>query len=114
MAKILVTGGAGFIGSHTCLELLKRNYKVSIIDSFINSSPIALKRVEEILTKKEVSINNQNQIIWKENAVARLKKGNDYLNPEIEIIADDSLNEESKMKLLKFLIVVIVFILNVF
>ena len=62
-----------------------------------------VKRVEEILTKKEVSINNQNQIIWKENAVARLKKGNDYLNPEIEIIADDSLNEESKMKLLKFL-----------
>ena len=62
-----------------------------------------VKRVEEILTKKEVSINNQNQIIWKENAVARLKKGNDYLNPEIEIIADDSLNEEAKMKLLKFL-----------
>ena len=62
-----------------------------------------IKRVEEILTKKEVSINNQNQIIWKENAIARLKKGNDYLNPEIEIIADDSLNEESKMKLLKFL-----------
>ena len=62
-----------------------------------------VKRVEEILTKKEVSINNQNQIIWKENAIARLKKGNDYLNPEKEIIADDTLNEESKMKLLKFL-----------
>ena len=62
-----------------------------------------VKRVEEILTKKEVSINNQNQIIWKQNAIARLKKGNDYLSPEIEIIADDSLNEESKMKLLKFL-----------
>ena len=62
-----------------------------------------IKRVEEILTKKEVSINNQNQIIWKENVIARLKKGNDYLSPEIEIIADDSLNEVSKMKLLKFL-----------
>ena len=62
-----------------------------------------IKRVEVILSKKEVSINNQNQIIWKENAIARLKKGNDYLNPEIEIISDDSLNEESKMKLLKFL-----------
>ncbi len=62
-----------------------------------------VKRVEEILTKNEVSINNENQIIWKENAIARLKKGNDYLNPEIEIIADDTLNEESKMKLLKFL-----------
>ncbi len=62
-----------------------------------------IKRVEEILTKKEVSINNQNQIIWKENTIARLKKGNDYLSPEIEIIADDTLNEESKLKLLKFL-----------
>ena len=62
-----------------------------------------VKRVEEILTKKEVSINNKNRIIWKENAIARLKKGNDYLSPEIEIIADDILNEESKMKLLKFL-----------
>ena len=62
-----------------------------------------LKRVEEILSRKEVSLNNQNQIIWKENAIARLKKGNDYLSPEIEIIADDSLNGDSKMKLLKFL-----------
>ncbi len=62
-----------------------------------------VKRVKEILTKKEVSINNQNQIIWKENAIARLKKGNDYLSPEIEIIADDTLNEDSKIKLLKFL-----------
>ncbi|MDA9684183.1 helicase-related protein [Candidatus Pelagibacter bacterium] len=62
-----------------------------------------VKRVEEILTKKEISINNQNQIIWKENSIARLKKGNDYLSPEIEIIADDTLNEESKIKLLKFL-----------
>ena len=62
-----------------------------------------IKRVEEILSKKEVSINNQNQIIWKENAIARLKKGNDYLSPEIEIIADDSLNEDSKTKLMKFL-----------
>ena len=62
-----------------------------------------VKRVEEILTKKEILINNENRIIWKDNAIARLKKGNDYLSPEIEIIADDSLNEESKVKLLKFL-----------
>ena len=48
-----------------------------------------VKRVEEILTKKEVSINNQNQIIWKENAIARLKKGNDYLSPEIDILVED-------------------------
>ncbi len=62
-----------------------------------------VKRVNEILSKGEIKIDNQNKIIWKNNAVARLKKGNDYLSPEIDIIADDSLNTESKFKLTKFL-----------
>ena len=62
-----------------------------------------VKRVDEILTKGEIKIDDQNKIIWKNNAVARLKKGNDYLNPEIDIIADDSINNETKLKLTKFL-----------
>ena len=61
-----------------------------------------IKRVDQILENKEICINNKNQIIWKSNSIAKLKRGNDYLSPEIEIIADDSLNEESKLKLLKF------------
>ena len=61
------------------------------------------KRVDEILNKKEITINNQSKIIWKNHPIARLKKGNDYLNPEIDLIADDSLNEDSKVKLVKFL-----------
>ena len=36
MAKILVTGGAGFIGSHTCVELLEAGYEVVIVDNFSN------------------------------------------------------------------------------
>ena len=48
MNNILVTGGGGFIGSHTCLDLLEKGYKVFVIDSFENSSPIALKKVLEI------------------------------------------------------------------
>ncbi len=62
-----------------------------------------IKRVNEILEKKEIEIDKSGKIIWKKNPVARLKKGSNYLNPEIEIIADDSLNEEAKFKLSKFL-----------
>ncbi len=62
-----------------------------------------IKRVEEILTKKEISINNENKIIWKNYPIARLRKGNDYLNPEIDLIADDTLNEETKINLSNFL-----------
>ena len=62
-----------------------------------------VKRVDEILNTKDIEINEENKIIWKNNPIARLKKGNDYLNPEIEIINDDSLNNESKSKLMIFL-----------
>ncbi|MDA7715125.1 helicase-related protein [Pelagibacteraceae bacterium] len=62
-----------------------------------------IKRVDEVLTKAEIEIDNESKIIWKNNPIARLKKGNDYLNPAIDIIADDSLNEDSKSKLTMFL-----------
>ena len=62
-----------------------------------------IKRVDSILDQKELEINNESKIIWKNYPIARLKKGNDYLNPEIDIIADDSLSEDSKKKLTRFL-----------
>ena len=49
--NILVTGGAGYIGSHTCLELLQLGYDVTVIDNFSNSSPISLDRVQELAGK---------------------------------------------------------------
>ncbi|ENQ3078079.1 UDP-glucose 4-epimerase GalE [Bacillus multifaciens] len=73
--KILVTGGAGYIGTHTCVELLNAGYEIIVVDNFSNSKPEALKRVREITGKdftfyqadildKEMldSIFNENQI----------------------------------------------------
>lgn len=51
---ILVTGGAGYIGSHTCLELLEAGYEVTVVDNLSNSSEEALRRVQEI-TGRELS-----------------------------------------------------------
>ena len=62
-----------------------------------------VKRVDEILTKSEIKVDSENKIIWRKNPIARLKKGNNYLNPDIEIIADDALNDETKTKLNEFL-----------
>lgn len=49
--SILVTGGAGYIGSHTCVELLNAGYDIVVVDNYVNSCPEALKRVEKITGK---------------------------------------------------------------
>ncbi|MBS0459018.1 MAG: NAD-dependent epimerase/dehydratase family protein, partial [Proteobacteria bacterium] len=46
--NILVTGGAGYIGSHTCVLLLEAGHDVTVIDNLCNSSAIALERVQEL------------------------------------------------------------------
>jgi UDP-glucose 4-epimerase len=52
MCKILVTGGAGFIGSHTCVELLESGYEVVILDNLCNSKEESVNRIEQITGKK--------------------------------------------------------------
>lgn len=71
---ILVTGGAGYIGSHACVELLQAGYKVVVIDNFSNSKPESLKRVQQItgknLTLHQADIRDQkalNAIFQQEN-----------------------------------------------
>ena len=50
--KVLLTGGAGFIGSHTCVALLEIGYEVIILDSFITSSYNLIYKLKKLLKKK--------------------------------------------------------------
>lgn len=50
---VLVTGGAGFIGSHTVIELLAADYDVVVVDNLVNSSEESLRRVEQISGSEE-------------------------------------------------------------
>lgn len=52
MTTILVTGGTGYIGSHTCVELIKAGYEVVIVDNLYNSKEVVLDRIEKITTKR--------------------------------------------------------------
>ena len=75
MATILVTGGTGYIGSHTCVELLNAGYDVIIMDNLYNSSEEVLKRIEKITGKKakfyKVDLLDKDGIrtIFKENTI---------------------------------------------
>ena len=51
MKTILLAGGAGYIGSHTTVELLNENYNVIIVDNYSNSSPVAIERIKKITNK---------------------------------------------------------------
>ena len=73
--SILVTGGAGFIGSHTVVELLEENENIIIVDNFINSKPDVLDKIKEITKKDfkfyEVDMLNEEKMdeIFKENNI---------------------------------------------
>ena len=64
---VLVTGGAGFIGSHTTVELLERGYNVVVVDDLSNSSPVAIERIKEIVGADAA----QNLTFYEENILDR-------------------------------------------
>lgn len=73
--NVLVCGGAGYIGSHICVELLDAGYKVTIIDDFSNSKPEVLEHIKEITGKEvkfyEFNILNEEktEAVFKENKI---------------------------------------------
>ena len=75
MKTILLAGGAGYIGSHTAVELLNAGYNTIIADNYSNSSPEAVKRIEEITEKKvktyEVDIKDKGKLekVFQENNI---------------------------------------------
>ena len=72
--NVLVTGGAGYIGSHTCVELLNSGYGVVVIDNLVNANPVSLKRVEEITGK---SVKFYEGDVRDEDLLRRIFKEND-------------------------------------
>lgn len=64
---VLVTGGAGFIGSHTVVELLSQNYQVVIVDDLSNSSPIAIDRIKQIVGEQAA----ENLVFYEANILDR-------------------------------------------
>ena len=81
MSSILVTGGAGFIGSHTCLNFLKKNFNVYILDSFVNSSPISLERISILLNREGIKVDSNIHIF----------KGDVRNESDLRIIFQDAL-----------------------
>ena len=74
---VLVTGGAGYIGSHTCIGLLEAGYQVSILDNFSNSEPGMIKRIQEI-SGKSVAIFKAD--IRDAGALDRIMRDNDFFS----------------------------------
>ena len=65
MGKILVTGGSGFIGSHTCVELLANGYEVIIMDNLSNSKEAAVRRIEKMQRKIPYSFTRRTSAIMR-------------------------------------------------
>ena len=99
MKKILVTGGLGYIGSHTCIELLKANYEVVVVDNLSNSSLESIKRVEIITSRRilfyQEDIKNKSAIhrIFVENEIDAVIVGTSHAARNYPAVAIEIQNE---------------------
>ena len=88
MSCILVTGGAGFIGSHTCLLLLESGYEVFVIDSFVNSSKNSLERIKTIGKTCNLNFNKKLHIyegdLRDKKSIIKIFRDAEMFNKKIE------------------------------
>ena len=114
MKKVLVAGGAGYIGSHICVELINEGYEPFVIDNLYNSSELAIRRVEEITGKKVpfyradfLNADRISEIFELEHPDRNIQAGyserpisckNNSSGREIELRLANSSNEDKKYK----------------
>ena len=111
--SILVTGGAGYIGSHTVVELLNLDKEVIIVDNFSNSNPIVLDRIKDITGKKfkfyEIDTTNTEEleVVFKENNIdsvihfAAYKAVGESVEKPLEYYSNNIINTLTVLNLMK-------------
>ena len=110
---VLVTGGAGYIGSHTSIQLLEAGYDVIIVDNLCNSDKVVLKRIEELAGKApkfyEIDITDKEklEVVFKENKInavmhfAALKAVGESVAKPIEYYSNNLINTLVLFELMK-------------
>ena len=74
MVTVLATGGLGYIGSHTCIEFLRKNYNLIVIDNLLNNSTESIQKLEKVVNEENSSL--ENSIIFKKGDI----KDEEFLN----------------------------------
>ena len=111
--SVLVTGGAGYIGSHTVIELLEDNKDVIIVDNFCNSNPVVLDRIREIsgkdfkFYKVDITNGDELEVVFKENNIdsvihfAALKAVGESVAKPLEYYTNNLVNTLTLLNLMR-------------